>query len=47
MALEASVNGRGMARPPGSSSAEFDGVSEFVDDLASLAEPRASSRPST
>jgi Putative Actinobacterial Holin-X, holin superfamily III len=41
MAIEASVNGRGAARLPGSSSAELDGVSEFVDDLASLAELQA------
>ena len=41
MADQASVNGRGTARVPGSSSAEFDGVAEFVDDLASLAELQA------
>jgi len=41
MVDEASVNGRGTARVPGSSSAEFEGVAEFVDDLASLAELQA------
>ena len=41
MVDQASVNGRGTARVPGSSSAEFDGVAEFVDDLASLAELQA------
>jgi predicted phage tail protein len=35
------VNGRGTAREPGSSTAEFEGVAEFVDDLASLAELQA------
>jgi len=35
------VNGRGTARVPGSGSAEFEGVAEFVDDLASLAELQA------
>jgi hypothetical protein len=41
MADQASVNGRGAAREPGSSTAEFEGVAEFVDDLASLAELQA------
>ncbi len=41
MVDQASVNGRGTARVPGSGSAEFDGVAEFVDDLASLAELQA------
>ena len=41
MVDQASVNGRGAARVPGSSSAEFEGVAEFVDDLASLAELQA------
>ena len=41
MADQSSVNGHGTARVPGSSSAEFDGVAEFVDDLASLAELQA------
>ena len=41
MVDQASVNGRGTARVPGSSSAGFDGVAEFVDDLASLAELQA------
>ena len=41
MVDQASVNGRGAARVPGSSSAESDGVAEFVDDLASLAELQA------
>ena len=41
MADQASVNGRGTARVPGSSSAEIDGVAEFVDDLTSLAELQA------
>ena len=41
MVDQASVNGRGAARAPGSSSAESDGVAEFVDDLASLAELQA------
>ena len=36
MADRSSVNGHGTARVPGSSSAEFNGVAEFVDDLASL-----------
>jgi hypothetical protein len=37
----ASVNGRGTARAPGSATAEIEGIAEFVDDLASLAERRA------
>ena len=41
MVDQASVNGRSTARGPGSPSAEFDGVAEFVDDLASLAELQA------
>ncbi len=41
MADQASVNGRGAAREPGSSTAEFEGVAEFVDDLALLAELQA------
>ncbi len=41
MADQASVNGRGTACAPGSHSAEFEGVAEFVDDLASLAELQA------
>jgi hypothetical protein len=41
MVDQASVNGRDAARAPGSSSAEFEGVAEFVDDLASLAELQA------
>ena len=41
MVDQASVNGRGATRVPGSSSAEYDGVAEFVDDLASLAELQA------
>jgi len=41
MVDQASVNGRGTARGSGSSSAEFEGVAEFVDDLASLAELQA------
>ena len=41
MVDQASVNGRGTARVPGSGSAEFEGVAEFVDDLASLAELQA------
>jgi hypothetical protein len=41
MVDQASVNGLGTARAPGSSSAEFEGVAEFVDDLASLAELQA------
>jgi len=39
MVDQASVNGRATARVPGS--AEFEGVAEFVDDLASLAELQA------
>jgi Putative Actinobacterial Holin-X, holin superfamily III len=38
MVDQASVNGRGTPRVPGSSPAEFEGVAEFIDDLASLAE---------
>ena len=41
MADQASVNGRGTARVPGSRSVELDGVAEFVDDLTSLAELQA------
>jgi hypothetical protein len=41
MVDQASVNGRGIARAPGSGSAAFEGVAEFVDDLASLAELQA------
>jgi Putative Actinobacterial Holin-X, holin superfamily III len=41
MAGQASVIGHGTARVPGSSSTEFEGVAEFVDDLASLAELQA------
>jgi Putative Actinobacterial Holin-X, holin superfamily III len=41
MVDQASVNGRGTARVSGSHSAEFEGVAEFVDDLASLAELQA------
>ena len=41
MVDQASENGRGTARAPGSGSAEFEGVAEFVDDLASLAELQA------
>ena len=41
MVDQASVNGRGATRVPGSSTAEFEGVAEFVDDLASLAELQA------
>ena len=41
MVDQTSVNGRGTAGVPGSSTAEFDGVAEFVDDLASLAELQA------
>ena len=41
MADQASVNGRGTSRAPGSSTADFEGVAEFVDDLASLAELQA------
>ena len=42
MVDQASVNGRVAAGVPGSSSVGFDGVAEFVDDLASLAELQAS-----
>ena len=38
MADQASVNGRATGSVPGKSSAEGDGVAEFIDDLASLAE---------
>ena len=41
MVDQASVNGRGAARGSGSGSAELEGVAEFVDDLASLAELQA------
>jgi membrane protein YqaA with SNARE-associated domain len=41
MVDQATVNGRGTARVPYSRSAEFEGVAEFVDDLASLAELQA------
>lgn len=41
MVDQASVNGRGTARGPGTNSAEVGGVAEFVDDLASLAELQA------
>jgi hypothetical protein len=41
MADQAFVNGRGTARVAGSGSAEYEGVAEFVDDLASLAELQA------
>ena len=41
MVDQASVNGRVAAGVPGSSSVGFDGVAEFVDDLASLAELQA------
>ncbi len=41
MVDQASVNGRGTARAPGCGSAEFEGVAEFVDDLASLTELQA------
>jgi hypothetical protein len=41
MVDQASVNGRGTACEPGSSSAEYEGVAEFVDDLASLVELQA------
>ena len=41
MVDQASVNGRATARVPDPHSAEFEGVAEFVDDLASLAELQA------
>ena len=41
MVNQASVNGRGTAHAPPSSSAKLDGVAEFVDDLSSLAELQA------
>jgi hypothetical protein len=41
MVDQASVNGRGTASVAPSSSAEFEGVAEFVDDLWSLAELQA------
>ena len=41
MADQASVNGRTTGRVPGTSSAEVDGIAEFIDDLASLAELQA------
>jgi hypothetical protein len=41
MVDQASVNGRGTARGPISSSAGFEGVAEFVDDLESLVELQA------
>jgi hypothetical protein len=41
MADQASVNVRGTAQAPGSSSAEIEGVAEFIDDLTSLAELQA------
>ena len=41
MADQASVNGRATGHVPGKSSAEGDGVAEFIDDLASLAELQA------
>lgn len=41
MVDQASVNGRGTASVPDSRSAEYEGVAEFVDDLASLAELQA------
>jgi Putative Actinobacterial Holin-X, holin superfamily III len=41
MVNQASVNGRDTAHAAGSSSADFEGVAEFVDDLASLAELQA------
>jgi Putative Actinobacterial Holin-X, holin superfamily III len=41
MVNQGSVNGRGTARLPASSSGEYDGVAEFVDDLSSLAELQA------
>jgi len=41
MVDQALANGRGTTRGQGSGSAEFEGVAEFVDDLASLAELQA------
>jgi Putative Actinobacterial Holin-X, holin superfamily III len=41
MVDQAFVNGRGTAHVAGSGTAEYDGVAEFVDDLASLAELQA------
>ena len=41
MVDQALANGRGTARVAGSSSVEFEGVAEFIDDLASLAELQA------
>lgn len=41
MVDQASVSGRGSARGPGSGSAEYEGIAEFVDDLESLAELQA------
>ena len=41
MVDQASVNGRVAAGVPGSCSVGFDGVAEFVDDVASLAELQA------
>ncbi len=41
MGDQTSVNGRAAVGVPGSSSVGFDGVAEFVDDLASLAELQA------
>ncbi len=41
MVDQPSVNGRATARIPGPVSTEFEGVSEFVDDLASLVELQA------
>ncbi len=41
MVDQTSVNGRVAAGVPGSSSVGYDGVAEFVDDLASLAELQA------
>ena len=41
MVDQTSVNGRVAAGVPGSSSVGFDGVAEFVDDMASLAELQA------
>ena len=41
MVDQASVNGRASAQASRSGSAEFGGVAEFVDDLATLAELQA------